>query len=96
MRNTPGVPIIFFDQNMLLIDKPSKASLEASDRRESLKEKPKKEESKKLSEKSEDIRQFLIEEYKSNAMYKRKMEELKIEVRILVLDYVNVLELLNY
>ena len=38
LRNIPGVPLIFFEQNMLLMDKPSKISIAASERRENLKE----------------------------------------------------------
>lgn len=29
LRKIPGTPLLFFDQNMLLIDKPSKSSMEA-------------------------------------------------------------------
>ena len=42
LRKIPGVPLIFFEQNMLLMDKPSRVSIEASERRENLKEDPKK------------------------------------------------------
>jgi rRNA-processing protein FCF1 len=34
LRKIPGVPLIFFEQNMLLMDKPSRISIEASERRE--------------------------------------------------------------
>ena len=78
LRNVPGVPIIFFDQNMLLMDKPSKVSIEASERRENLKEDPQKKEKKILSEKKEEIKDFLISEFKESKYYKRKQEEFKI------------------
>jgi U3 small nucleolar RNA-associated protein 23 len=32
LRKTAGVPLLFFGQNMILVDKPSKASMEASER----------------------------------------------------------------
>jgi U3 small nucleolar RNA-associated protein 23 len=32
LRRIPGVPLIFFDQNMVMLEKPSKASIEASKR----------------------------------------------------------------
>jgi U3 small nucleolar RNA-associated protein 23 len=32
LRRIPGVPLLFFGQNMVLIDKPSKASTEASEK----------------------------------------------------------------
>ena len=44
LRNIQGVPLIFFEQNMLLMDKPSRVSIEASERRENLKEDPQKKE----------------------------------------------------
>ena len=44
LRKIPGVPLIFFEQNMLLMDKPSRISIEASERRENLKEDPKQKE----------------------------------------------------
>ena len=78
LRNVPGVPIIFFDQNMLLMDKPSKVSIEASERRENLKEDPQKKEKKILNEKKEEIKDFLISEFKESKYYKRKQEEFKI------------------
>lgn len=32
LRRIPGVPLLFFEQNMILVDKPSKASIEVSKR----------------------------------------------------------------
>ena len=78
LRNIPGVPLIFFEQNMLLMDKPSKRSIEASERRENLKEDPKKREKKLLNEKKEEIRDFLVAEFKESKYYKRKQEEYKL------------------
>jgi U3 small nucleolar RNA-associated protein 23 len=78
LRNIPGVPLIFFEQNMLLMDKPSKVSIEASERRENLKEDPQKKEKKILGEKKEEIKDFLIEEFKESKYYKRKQEEFKL------------------
>ena len=78
LRNIPGVPLIFFEQNMLLMDKPSKVSIEASERRENLKEDPQKKEKKILNEKKEEIKDFLIAEFKESKYYKRKQEEYKL------------------
>ena len=78
LRNIPGVPIIFFDQNMLLMDKPSKVSIESAERRENLKEDPKKKEKKILSEKKDEIKDFLLSEFKESKYYKRKQEEFKL------------------
>lgn len=78
LRNIPGVPLIFFEQNMLLMDKPSKVSIEASERRENLKEDPQKKEKKILGEKKEEIKDFLIQEFKESKYYKRKQEEFKL------------------
>ena len=78
LRNIPGVPLIFFEQNMLLMDKPSKVSIEASERRENLKEDPQKKEKKILNEKKEEIKDFLIAEFKESKYYKRKQEEFKL------------------
>ena len=78
LRNIQGVPLIFFEQNMLLMDKPSRVSIEASERRENLKEDPQKKEKKILGEKKEEIKDFLIEEFKESKYYKRKQEEFKL------------------
>ena len=78
LRKIPGVPLIFFEQNMLLMDKPSRISIEASERRENLKEEPKKKEKKLLNEKKDEISNFLVEEFKNSKYYKQKKEEFKI------------------
>ena len=78
LRNIPGVPLIFFEQNMLLMDKPSKRSIEASERREDLKEDPQKKEKKILNEKKEEIKDFIVAEFKESKYYKRKQEEYKL------------------
>jgi len=78
LRNIQGVPLIFFEQNMLLMDKPSRVSIEASERRENLKEDPQKKEKKILGEKKEEIKDFLIEEFRESKYYKRKQEEFKL------------------
>ena len=78
LRNIPGVPLIFFEQNMLLMDKPSRTSIEASERRENLKEDPQKKEKKILKEKKEEIKDFLVAEFKESKYYKRKQEEFKL------------------
>ena len=78
LRNIQGVPLIFFEQNMLLMDKPSRVSIEASERRENLKEDPQKKEKKILGEKKEEIKDFLIQEFKESKYYKRKQEEFKL------------------
>ena len=78
LRKIPGVPLIFFEQNMLLMDKPSRISIEASERRENLKEDPKQKEKKILSEKKDEISNFLVEEFKNSKYYKQKQEEFKI------------------
>lgn len=78
LRKIPGVPLIFFDQNMLLIDKLSPSSLEASEKRENLKEAPQKKEQKILNEKKNEVKEFLIEEFKNSKYYKRKSEEYKL------------------
>ena len=78
LRKIPGVPLIFFEQNMLLMDKPSKISIESSERRENLKEDPQKKEKKLLNEKKEEIRDFLVAEFKESKYYKRKQEEYKL------------------
>ena len=78
LRKIPGVPLIFFDQNMLLIDKLSPSSLEASEKRENLKEAPQKKEQKILKEKKNEVKDFLIQEFKNSAYYKRKSEEYKL------------------
>jgi U3 small nucleolar RNA-associated protein 23 len=78
LRKIPGVPLIFFEQNMLLMDKPSRISIEASERRENLKEDPKQKEKKLLSEKKDEISNFLVEEFKNSKYYKQKQEEYKI------------------
>ena len=78
LRKIPGVPLIFFEQNMLLMDKPSRISIEASDRRENLKEDPKQREKKILNEKKDEISNFLVEEFKNSKYYKQKQEELKL------------------
>ncbi len=78
LRKIPGVPLIFFGQNMLLIDKLSPASLIASERRENLKEAPQKKEQKILNEKKNEVKEFLIEEFKNSKYYKRKSEEYKL------------------
>ena len=63
---------------MLLIEKLSRISIEASERRESLKEDPQKKEKIELKEKKNEIKEFLIEEYKNSKYYKQKQEEFKI------------------
>jgi len=78
LRKIPGVPLIFFEQNMLLMDKPSKISIESSERKENLKEDPQKKEKKLLNEKKEEIRDFLVAEFKESKYYKRKQEEFKL------------------
>jgi U3 small nucleolar RNA-associated protein 23 len=78
LRKIPGVPLIFFEQNMLLMDKPSKISVQSSERRENLKEDPQKKEKKILKEKKEEIEDFLVEEFKKSKYYKRKQEEFKL------------------
>jgi U3 small nucleolar RNA-associated protein 23 len=78
LRKIPGVPLIFFEQNMLLMDKPSRVSIEASERRENLKEDPKKTEKKILDEKKNEISDFLLEEFKNSKYYKQKQEEYKL------------------
>jgi U3 small nucleolar RNA-associated protein 23 len=78
LRKIVGVPLLFFEQNMILIDKPSKLSLEASKRREGLKEEPKKFEKKMLNEKKKEIKEFIKEEYKDSEHYKKKVEDFKI------------------
>lgn len=78
LRKVPGVPLIFFDQNILLIEKLSVASKEACERRECLKEDPQKSEKKVLSDNKKEIRQFLIDEYKNSKYYKDKQEQYKI------------------
>ena len=78
LRKIPGVPLIFFEQNMLLMDKPSRVSIEASERRENLKEDPKKTEKKVLDEKKNEISDFLLEEFKNSKYYKQKQEEYKL------------------
>ena len=78
LRKIPGVPLIFFDQNMLLIDKLSPSSLEASEKRENLKEAPQKKEQKILNEKKNEVKDFLIQEFKNSTYYKRKSEEYKL------------------
>ena len=78
LRKVPGVPLIFFEQNMLLMDKPSRISIEASERRENLKEDPKQKEKKSLNEKKDEISNFLLEEFKSSKYYKQKQEEFKL------------------
>ena len=78
LRKIPGVPLIFFEQNMLLMDKPSKISIESSERRENLKEDTQKKEKKLLNEKKEEIRDFLVAEFKESKYYKRKQEEYKL------------------
>ena len=78
LRKIPGVPLIFFEQNMLLMDKPSRVSIEASERRENLKEDPKKTEKKVLDEKKNEISDFLLEEFKNSKYYQQKQEEYKL------------------
>ena len=78
LRKIPGVPLIFFEQNMLLMDKPSRVSIEASERRENLKEDLKKTEKKVLDEKKKEISDFLLEEFKNSKYYKQKQEEYKL------------------
>ena len=78
LRKVPGVPLIFFDQNMILIDKLSSASLAASERREKLKEDPKKKEKKVLNEKKKEIKEFLLQEVRQSKRYKERIEEYKL------------------
>lgn len=78
LRKIPGVPLLFFEQNMILIDKPSKESIEASKRREGLKEEPKKFEKKLLKDNKDEIKEFLKEEYKQSDYYKKKQEDFKL------------------
>jgi U3 small nucleolar RNA-associated protein 23 len=78
LRKIPGVPLLFFEQNMILVDKPSKASTDASARREGLKEEPKKFEKKILKENKDEVKEFMKEEYKQSNHYLRKMEDLKL------------------
>lgn len=78
LRKIAGVPLLFFEQNMILVDKPSKASIDASNRREGLKEEPKKFEKKLLKESKDEVKEFMKEEYKQSDHYKKKMEDLKL------------------
>ena len=78
LRKVPGVPLIFFEQNMLLMDKPSRISIVASERRENLKEDPKQKEKKTLNEKKDEISNFLLEEFRNSKYYKQKQEEFKL------------------
>jgi len=78
LRKIVGVPLLFFEQNMILIDKPSKASIDASNRREELKEEPKKFEKKLLKDKKDEIKEFLKEEFKQSDYYKQKQEDYKL------------------
>lgn len=78
LRKIPGVPIIYFDNNVILTEKPSIASKEASEKRESLKQEPIKSEKKVLSEKKIEANEFMKEEYKKSLHFKRKDEDLKL------------------
>lgn len=78
LRKIPGVPLLFFDQNMLLVDKVSAASHEASERREGLKEDPQIKEKKELIIKKDEAKEFMIEEFKKTKHYKEKMEQYKL------------------
>jgi U3 small nucleolar RNA-associated protein 23 len=78
LRKIVGVPLLFFDQNMILIDKPSKVSVEASEKREGLKEAPKQFEKKVLKEKEKEIKEWQEEEYKKSKEYKTESEQIKI------------------
>lgn len=78
LRKIPGVPLLFFEQNMILVDKPSKASIDASKKREGLKEEPRKFEKKILTEKKQEVKEFMKEEYKETQHYKKKQEDYKL------------------
>jgi U3 small nucleolar RNA-associated protein 23 len=78
LRKVPGVPIVYFDNNLILVEKPSIASEEAYTKRESLKQEPQKSERKGLSEQKKEANNFMKEEYKHSLHFQRKDEDLKL------------------
>jgi U3 small nucleolar RNA-associated protein 23 len=78
LRKIPGTPIIYFDQNMFLLERPSIVSMDAYRKRENLKNQPKKFEKNELAKKKEEIKQINKEEYKQTNHYKRTIENYKI------------------
>lgn len=79
LRNyVPAVPLIFFDQNMILMEKPSEISLMAFDKRENLKQEPTKDEKKSLNIEKIEINKFMKEEYMKSEHFRRKLEEEKL------------------
>lgn len=78
LRKIQAVPLLFFEQNMILIDKPSHATIEASERRENLKEQPKQFEKKVIEKTKDEAKEFMLEEFKKSKYYKDKLEQYKI------------------
>lgn len=77
-HDIPGVPIIFFYQNMILLEKPSTTSLLASEKREDLKQQPTKDEKKNLSVDKIEINKYMKDEYMKSSHFKRILEEQKL------------------
>eukprot|EP00340_Litonotus_pictus_P009636 CAMPEP_0170518246 /NCGR_PEP_ID=MMETSP0209-20121228/3976_1 /TAXON_ID=665100 ORGANISM="Litonotus pictus, Strain P1" /NCGR_SAMPLE_ID=MMETSP0209 /ASSEMBLY_ACC=CAM_ASM_000301 /LENGTH=284 /DNA_ID=CAMNT_0010803723 /DNA_START=105 /DNA_END=959 /DNA_ORIENTATION=+ len=75
----PGVPLIFFDQNMILIEKPSDKSIIAFDKRESLKQEPTLDEKKGLTVEKVEINQYMKDEYMKSRHFQRRLEEQKLQ-----------------
>jgi U3 small nucleolar RNA-associated protein 23 len=78
LRSIPGVPILYNDQNIIMIEKPSFASKEAFLKRESLKMEPKKDEKLLLSRERKDVNNFMKEEYMKSLHYQKRLEDIKL------------------
>ena len=78
LRLIPSVPILYFDNNIVFIEKPSFSTMEAYKGRENLKMEPLKDEKKQLNSQRKEVNEFMKEEYKKTMYFKSKQENLKL------------------
>lgn len=77
-KNVPICPVIFLDQSVIMIEKPSKDCMSAYNKREELKSDPIKNERKFIKESKAEAALFMKEEYMKSNHFKKKLEEEKI------------------
>lgn len=78
LRWIPGVPLIFVDQNMVMLEKPSIASKDAFVKRESLKQEPGKDEKKVITKERVEANRYMKEEYMKTAHFQKRLEDIKL------------------
>lgn len=77
-KNVPICPVIFIDQSVIMVEKPSKECMLAFSKREDLKSDPIKNERKFIKESKAEAALFMKEEYMKSNHFKKKLEDEKI------------------